>query len=121
MEPYLRKPLAVAVIAALFGTSPITNAQTLTNAESKALLNETLVKEELDRKNFEVVDVDNYRMNGVRLPASFAKMPPSPTRTCYFLGKIVEIENGKVVFDDQIESITRKVSCPSSVSPNGSK
>lgn len=121
MEPYLRMPLIVAAVAALLGTSPITGAQTLTNAESKALLNETLAKEELDRRNFPVADVGDYRMNGVKLPDSFAKMPRSPTRMCYFLGKVVEIENGKVVFDDQIESITRKVSCPSSVSPNGSK
>jgi hypothetical protein len=121
MEPYLRMPLIVAIITTLLGTSPITSAQTLTNAESKALLNEVLAKEELDRKNFKIVDVGEYRMNGVKLPDSFAKMPQSPTRTCYFLGKVVEIENGKVVFDDQIESITRKVSCPSSVSPDGSK
>lgn len=121
MEPYLRMPLIVAAVAALPGTSPITGAQTFTNAESKALVNETLAKEELDRKNFNVTNVGEYRMNGVKLPDSFAKMPPSPTRACYFLGKVVEIENGKVIFDDQIESIVRKVSCPSSVSINGSK
>lgn len=121
MEPYLRMPLIAAVIAASLGISALAKAQTLTNAESKALLNETLAKEELDRKNFNVTNVGEYRMNGVKLPDSFAKMPPSPTRTCYFLGKVVEIENGKVVFDDQIESIVRKVSCPSSVSINGSK
>lgn len=114
-------PLIVAAITALLGTSPITSAQTFTNAESKVLLNEVRAKEEADRKSFNVVGVGDYRMNGVKLPDSFMKIPPNSTRTCYFLGKVVEIENGKVVFDDQIESIVREVRCPSSVSTGGLK
>ncbi|MFB0964177.1 MAG: hypothetical protein QMC36_00445 [Patescibacteria group bacterium] len=98
----------------------VSTAQTLTNAESKVLLNEVRAKEESDRKKFGNVEIGNYRMNGVKLPPSFAKMPPNPRKTCYFLGKVVEIENGKVVFDDVLESIVREVRCPSSVSLNGS-
>lgn len=114
MEPYLRMPLVMTVVVGILASTPIVNAQTLTNAESKILVNGVRAKEEADRRNFNVVGVGDYRMNGVKLPDSFMKIPPNSARTCYFLGKVVEIENGKVVFDDQIESIVREVRCPSS-------
>ena len=117
MEPYLRKTLLGAFAAITLATCSLSSAQTLTNAESKALLNEVRTKEEADRKKFGTVEVSEYRMNGVKLPPSFAKMPASPRKTCYFLGKVVEIENGKVVFDVVLESVTREVRCPSAEEP----
>ena len=117
MEPYLRKAFSGALAAAALAACDVSSAQTLTNAESKALLNEVRAKEEADRKKFGTVEIAQYRMNGVKLPPSFAKMPPSPRKTCYFLGKVVEIENGKVVFDDVLESVTREVRCPSADEP----
>lgn len=111
MEPHVRKKFAI--VATLLGLVSQVSAQTLTNAESKALLNEVRIREEADRARFGIVGIEEYRMNGVKMPPTLVKMPPTPRRTCYFLGKIVEVENGKVVFDDQIESMVREIRCPS--------
>lgn len=121
MEPHLRRLLVTTVVATFLESSAIANAQTLTNAESMALLKEVRAKEGAARKNFRAVGTDEYRMNGVKLPDSFVKMIPIPQRTCYLLGKIVEIENGKVVFDDQIESVVREIRCPSAGLSEGPK
>jgi hypothetical protein len=113
MKPHLRRLLVTALLAGFLESSATLNAQTLTNAESLALVSEVRAKEKAERKNFRAVGVSEYRMNGVKLPDSFIKMIPIPQRTCYLLGKIVEVENGRVVFDNQIESVAREIRCPS--------